>query len=116
MKKSVVEASDIIAKALDERAVMRKRPAAATPQDETAVKKVKAASTPMKKHPSSPEAAMPTPPKPFFGVERLRKQVMCRSGLPGPGQCFAIKFGAAGEAAAVKKAEAWLQRELRKVK
>ena len=116
LKKSVVEASDIIAKALDERAVMRKRPAAATPQDETAVKKVKAASTPMKKHPSSPEAAMPTPPKPFFGVERSRKQVMCRSGLPGPGQCFAIKFGAAGEAAAVKKAEAWLQRELRKVK
>ena len=59
---------------------------------------------------------MPTPPKPFFGVERSRKQVMCRSGLPGPGQCFAIKFGAAGEAAAVKKAEAWLQRELHKVK
>ena len=57
---------------LDERAVIRKRPAAAIPQDETAVKKVKAASTPMKKHPSSPAAAMPTPPKPFFGVERPR--------------------------------------------
>lgn len=47
--------------------------------------------------------------RPYFNVERSRSQVMCRTGLRGPGSSFAIKYDEGGEAAAIKKAQKWVR-------
>lgn len=52
--------------------------------------------------------------KPTFSLERTRNQVQCRTGLPGPKQNFAIPFGTAGEAAAIRKANVWLKQECKR--
>ena len=53
--------------------------------------------------------------KPFFSVERSRDQVMCRTGLGGPGSSLKMPYGKgakyASEAAAVKVAMVWVEKE-----
>lgn len=55
--------------------------------------------------------------QPFYCYERSRMQIMCRTGIMGPGQSHAIKYGEGGEAAAEAKAKKWVQsqRKLRKL-
>lgn len=71
--------------------LLMKRPAAASSNLRAASKKVAA---------------------PCYAFERSRNQVMCRTGLGGPGSTFAIKYGknekCKTEAAAVAAAKAWL--------
>ena len=51
--------------------------------------------------------------KPTYSVERSRKQVMCRTGLSGPGSTHGIRFGPhekhKTEAAAIEAARKWLK-------
>jgi len=60
--------------------------------------------------------------KPYFAVERSRNQVMCRTGLGGPGSSHKIPYGpkekAKTEAAAVAMGKVWVnhQMELRGIK
>ena len=55
--------------------------------------------------------------KPSIGVERTRKQVMCRSGQLGKGSTHRIQFaGNGGEAGAMKKAKVWLANATREYK
>ena len=47
---------------------------------------------------------------PFWGYEMSRAQIMCRSGLPGPGQNHGIKFDdVGGPEKAAKLADAWVK-------
>ena len=48
--------------------------------------------------------------KPQFGMEESRKQVMCRTGKPGKGSCFAMRFGEyGGKTGAIEAAKKWLK-------
>ena len=52
--------------------------------------------------------------RPHFGVESTRSQIMCRTGLKGPGQTHAIKFGGTSgrpKAKALAEAAAWVKAE-----
>ena len=51
--------------------------------------------------------------KPYFTVEHTRRQVMCRTGLKGPGDYHAIKFGDGPEGAeqAIKAATKWVEKQ-----
>jgi hypothetical protein len=49
---------------------------------------------------------------PAWGYEESRKQVMCRTGLSGPGQSHAIKYEiAGGKAKAINMADAWVAKK-----
>ena len=49
-----------------------------------------------------------TPPS--WGYENSRNQIMCRTGIPGPGQSHGIKYDeAGGKAKAIKLADAWVK-------
>lgn len=52
--------------------------------------------------------------RPHFGVERTREQIICRTGLRGPGSTFRIPFPPGGEAEAVKQAKLWVKKQERK--
>ena len=67
---------------------------------------------PTLKRKAAPKAKLPTPgearPRPCFTIEWTRGQVMCRTGLKGPGNYKAIKFGEGGSDAAIKAAKKWV--------
>ena len=46
--------------------------------------------------------------RPWWNVEWSRSQIMCRTGLGGPGSTKAIKFTTATYEAAVKAADRWV--------
>ena len=97
-RKSVADASFAILQAMESKAnpSVLKRPAAA-----------------LKTPATKKQKAEPVGQRPCFGVERSRQQVMCRTGLKGSGQHFAISFKKAGsEKAAIEQAKVWLQKEL----
>jgi hypothetical protein len=51
---------------------------------------------------------------PYWGWELTRKQIMCRTGIPGPNQSQGIKFSVAGsKAKAVKLADEWVARHMK---
>ena len=103
---SVAEATGKIMAAISAGAL--KRPAAAAPKAEGA-KKAKASAQLVAK-----PAAMPAARAPFSGMERTRQQVMCRTGLQGPGQTHRITWASAGgEEAAVAQAKAWVAKQRR---
>ena len=53
---------------------------------------------------------------PHYGIERTRDQVLCRTGLKGPGETKAFTFKASGgEAKAVAKAKIWVAAETKKL-
>ena len=64
-------------------------------------------------HPAHPKP-QPYSKGPHFTVERTRNCVQCRTGLKGKGQYHRIAFGSGGEAAAVKKAQAWVAEQKRR--
>ena len=65
-----------------------------------------------------PKQAAAQKTKPVVGLESPRSQYMCRTGVSGAGQCYAIKWGKneqyASQASAKKAADKWLQQERRK--
>ena len=53
---------------------------------------------------------------PHYGIERTRDQVLCRTGLKGPGETKAFTFKASGgEAKAVANAKIWVAAEMKKL-
>ena len=62
-----------------------------------------------------PKRAKASAPKqekaPYYGIEWSRNQVLCRSGLTGPGQTQAFKFQPGEQEPAMKKAEAWVRKK-----
>ena len=51
-------------------------------------------------------------PNPHWGHEASREQVMCRTGLKGPGQCHAIKWEiAGGKRKAEQMADEWVKKQ-----
>lgn len=62
---------------------------------------------------SEAKAGMGSKP-PGWCFEHSRSQIMCRTGVPGPGQNHAIKYGGKSgrtKAQAESEAEAWLKKE-----
>ena len=75
--------------------------------------KAAAKAAPKKLLAKRPAAAASTDPK--WGFENGRQQVMCRTGLPGEGQCHAIKFAVVGgRKAAAALGDKWLAAEKKK--
>ena len=53
--------------------------------------------------------------KPMWGWESTRSQIVCRTGVPGPGQCYLIKYSNEKEKkAAAKEADAWVATQRKK--
>ena len=99
-------------KAADAKAAKAAETKAARKEKDSGSEPVEAAISVMKR----PAAAPPHGAKahkrkpPYFTVERSRNQLMCRTGLGGPGSSHKIKIEGS-EAAAVKRAEAWVAEE-----
>lgn len=57
------------------------------------------------------------PPKPAYAVEWSRNQVMCRTGMKGPGQSTAIKFSDHGGSSdkAIAAAKKWVRKQEKKL-
>ena len=85
---------------------------------ETPKKVCKTTTTPKKPTKKSTTPKKPTKKsnKPFFGVERTRSQVMCRTGQKGPGTTYAIKWvptqACKNEEEATAKAEEWVRKQM----
>lgn len=105
----------------DKKAAMATAKAAAAPKPAATVMRRPAAApkaTMAMRRPAAACAEMPNKKRPTVGLERSREQVMCRTGLGGPGSTTAFQYGEGkpyrSEKAALAAAKTWLAEELKR--